>query len=210
MLRRTKCGFFLLQLAGAAWISSCSIRSGDRVQTGIASWYGPEFHGLQTASGLVFDQNEMTAAHPTLPLGSRVLVTHLKTGRVVEVTVTDRGPFRQGRIIDLSRAAAWALGTEKEGVVEVRVERIDGGAIPPSPVYTLQLGSFRQKENAVGLMERAKGHLSGLQRAEIVTFRVGESVYYRVRAGRFSDRQEAEREAKKLARSGLDVIVLDH
>jgi rare lipoprotein A len=92
------------------------------VQVGKASWYGPRFHGKKTASGEPFDQYDHTAAHPSFPLGSRVRVTRLDNERSVEVEINDRGPFVDGRIIDLSRAAAQALGMTDDGVIMVRVE----------------------------------------------------------------------------------------
>ena len=92
------------------------------LQTGIASWYGPRFHGKLTASGEVFNQNEFTAAHRTLPWGSKVKVTNLDNGKSVEVRINDRGPFGKGRIIDLSRAAARALDMVKSGIAQVRIE----------------------------------------------------------------------------------------
>jgi rare lipoprotein A len=91
-------------------------------QVGKASWYGPGFHGNKTASGELFDQHDHTAAHPSFPLGSKVRVTRLDNEKSVEVEINDRGPFADGRIIDLSRAAARALGMTEEGVVMVRVE----------------------------------------------------------------------------------------
>lgn len=90
--------------------------------TGGASWYGPGFAGRRTASGEVFDPSQLTAAHRTLPFGTRVRVTDLETGRSVEVRVNDRGPFSPGRVIDLSRAAAEELGAVRRGVVQVRVD----------------------------------------------------------------------------------------
>jgi rare lipoprotein A len=93
-----------------------------KIEVGHASWYGAKFHGKKTASGLIFDQSEFTAAHRNLPLGSRVRVTNLENDRFVEVQVNDRGPFVPGRIIDLSRAAARALGMLEDGVTRVRVE----------------------------------------------------------------------------------------
>jgi rare lipoprotein A len=92
------------------------------METGLASWYGPKFHGKLTASGEVFNQEQFTAAHPTLPWGSRVRVTNLDNGKSVEVRINDRGPFRRGRIIDVSRAAARALGMVARGITAVRVE----------------------------------------------------------------------------------------
>ncbi len=81
-------------------------------ETGIASWYGPKFHGKQTANGEIFDQHEISAAHRTLPLPSMVRVTNLENGRSLDVRVNDRGPFAHGRIIDMSRRAAQLLGFE--------------------------------------------------------------------------------------------------
>ena len=83
---------------------------GHVYQTGIASWYGPGFHGKATASGAIYDQNDLTAAHQTLPLGTRVMVTNLETGSSAEVTINDRGPFAKGRIIDLSYGAGKPSG----------------------------------------------------------------------------------------------------
>lgn len=90
-------------------------------QCGGASWYGPGFHGKTTASGARFNENAMTAAHRTLPLGTVVKVTNQKTGKSVKVTINDRGPFVRGRIIDLSKAAAAKLGTKQAGVGRVCV-----------------------------------------------------------------------------------------
>jgi len=90
------------------------------VHTGLASWYGPGFHGNRTASGEVFNQNELTAAHRSLPFGTRVRVTNLNNGQSVTVRINDRGPFVRGRIIDLSRHAARVLGIS--GVAPVRLE----------------------------------------------------------------------------------------
>jgi rare lipoprotein A len=91
-------------------------------QVGKASWYGPAHQGKETASGETFDQNKLTAAHPTLPLGTKAVVTNLKTGKSVAVTITDRSPSGKGRKIDLSRAAAQKIGMEKAGVAKVKIE----------------------------------------------------------------------------------------
>lgn len=90
-------------------------------QTGIASWYGPGFHGRTTASGERFNQNAMTAAHPTLKFGTIVTVTNHKTGRSVKVRINDRGPFIKGRIIDLSKAAAQRIGCS--GICRVTIQK---------------------------------------------------------------------------------------
>lgn len=90
--------------------------------TGTASWYGPGFHGRRSASGEVFNQNDLTAAHRTLPFGTRVRVTNMRTGQQVIVRINDRGPFSRGRIIDLSAAAAGQIGLRASGVGQVQIE----------------------------------------------------------------------------------------
>ena len=94
----------------------------DYVEIGQASWYGPGFHGRKTASGERYDQEEITAAHRTLPMPSMVRVTHRETGRSIIVRINDRGPFAHGRIIDLSKGAARKLGVLRDGVAMVKVE----------------------------------------------------------------------------------------
>ncbi|HXV80771.1 MAG TPA: septal ring lytic transglycosylase RlpA family protein [Candidatus Binatia bacterium] len=91
---------------------------------GTASWYGPGFHGKKTASGEIYDQNKLTAAHKTVPLGSKARVTNLENGSTVEVEINDRGPYVKGRIIDLSRAAAGVLGFVESGTALVKVELV--------------------------------------------------------------------------------------
>ncbi len=91
-------------------------------QTGIASWYGPKFHGKRTANGEVFDQNALTAAHPTLQMPSLVKVTNLENGRTVVLRVNDRGPFKRGRVIDVSKRGAELLGFKQRGTARVRVQ----------------------------------------------------------------------------------------
>lgn len=103
---------------------------GEKVveQVGEASWYGPNFHGKKTASGETFDQHDLTAAHPTLPLGSEATVTNLKTGQSVDVRINDRGPYTKGREIDLSKSAAKEIGMKKEGTAPVKIE----ATVPPN------------------------------------------------------------------------------
>jgi rare lipoprotein A len=111
----------------------------DYVETGIASWYGPNFHGKPTANGETFDQNLITAAHRTLPLPSAVRVTNLENGRTITLRVNDRGPFAHGRIIDVSRRGAQLLGFEKNGTAKVRVE------ILPDDTRQLKLAALNRK-----------------------------------------------------------------
>ncbi|KLK94183.1 lipoprotein [Microvirga vignae] len=93
--------------------------SGRVIQSGRASWYGPGFHGRRTASGETFNTNELTAAHRTLPFGTKVRVVNKRTGKSVVVRINDRGPYAHGRVIDLSRASAQAIGISGVGSVTV-------------------------------------------------------------------------------------------
>lgn len=95
------------------------------LEEGLASWYGPGFHGRRTASGETFDQSALTAAHPTLAFGSRIRVVNVANGRDVVVRINDRGPFVGGRIVDLSRAAASRIDMVAAGVVRVRIFLLD-------------------------------------------------------------------------------------
>lgn len=114
--------------------------------TGQASWYGVPYHGRRTASGEIYNMYQLTAAHRTLPLGTRLRVTHLENGRTVEVRVNDRGPFKLERIIDLSYAAARRLGAVETGLAPVRLRVVglpDGTRLPasapaPGPVETIR------------------------------------------------------------------------
>ncbi len=99
------------------------------LETGIASWYGPGFAGRPTASGEIFDPSAMTAAHPELPLGTEVVVVNLENGREARLRINDRGPFVGDRVIDVSKAAAKALGFYLTGLAEVRVDLVT----PPPP-----------------------------------------------------------------------------
>jgi rare lipoprotein A len=115
------------------------------VQVGVASWYGPGFDGNRTANGEIYDQYELTAAHPSLPLGTRAMVTNLDNGRAVEVRINDRGPFVGGRAIDLSYGAARALRMVGPGTARVRIEvlagtrapRVEAASVPAPPLPTL-------------------------------------------------------------------------
>lgn len=98
---------------------------GDPIQRGLASWYGSRFHGKPTAEGEPFNMNALTAAHRSLPLGTRVRVTHLENGRSVVVRINDRGPYKRGVIIDLSRRAANQIGMVQQGRAQVQVEVVD-------------------------------------------------------------------------------------
>jgi rare lipoprotein A len=112
-------------IASADAVATGSIASSQRIGSGKASWYGPGFHGRRTASGEVFASRAMTAAHRTLPFGTRVRVVHERTGRSVVVRINDRGPFHGGRVIDLAEGPAQALGITAEGATYVSLHRLD-------------------------------------------------------------------------------------
>lgn len=113
-------GFLLIALILALALAGGCSSASKKQQDGVASWYGPKHHGKKTASGQPFNQHALTAAHPSLPFGTQVRVTNLANSRQVVVSINDRGPYKGGRIIDLSRAAARKL--EIDGIARVRVE----------------------------------------------------------------------------------------
>lgn len=186
------------------------------VEEGIASWYGTECHGKPTSSGEPFDMNAMTAAHKTLPLGTYVKVTDLKTRRSVILRVNDRGPFVAGRIIDLSHGAARELGTAGRGLAVVRVEAVQIAQeqyvgqnlywrVDPVPsfrygTFAVQVGSFKDPDNAYRLKNRmAKAY----NQSQVATFCYRGENYYRVQVGIFQDLVLAQQEVQQLRGRGF-------
>ena len=205
----------------AAMLAACSVPhsgvqapswpQGRVAQTGIASWYGPGFHGKRTASGAIYDQNDLTAAHQTLPLGTRVMVTNLDNGKSIEVTINDRGPFAKGRIIDLSYAAGESLGMIGPGTIPVRLVVMNEGPhkvqlIRSSLNYTLQMGSFSQLDNAQQLHDRL---VKSYADVSIVPIHTKDATYFGVQLGTFPNRLAAEEEARQVSRSGFPVIIME-
>ena len=159
-------------------------------ERGHASWYGTKFNGRRTSSGEPYDMFQMTAAHKTLPLPTYVRVTRTSNGKSVIVKVNDRGPFHQGRIIDLSYAAATRLDLLKAGSAEVEVEAIDPGAAPTSPAPTaapafLEVATTDDPIYAVALREQVEQ--LGIGAVEIRSVEQGNNVRHRVLAGPFRD-----------------------
>jgi rare lipoprotein A len=120
-------------------------------ETGMASWYGTIYHHRAAADGTTFDQNDMTAAHRTLPMGSTVRVTNLATGQQVLVRITDRGPFSPGRVLDLSMGAAKAVGVYRMGVAKVKIEAYAHATADPAGKWCVQTGSFKSQDDALSL-----------------------------------------------------------
>ncbi len=127
---------------------------------GIASWYGPPYHNHTGADGTVFDQNALTAAHRTLPMGSTVRVTNVATNQSIVVRVTDRGPFVAGRVLDLSKAAAQAIGVWRPGTAQVKIEAFAHPNPDPAGRWCVQIGAFKSPDDALDvkaeLMRRYK------------------------------------------------------
>lgn len=157
---------------------------------GIASWYGPKFHGRRTANGEIYNQNEFTAAHRTLPFNTLVRVENLSNGKSVVVRINDRGPYIGDRIIDLSRKAAHQIDMVDVGTTEVSLIILDPDVEFTKEQFlverfTLQLGSFSKAEHA----DLIANDLPGSRVAEV---KVDDRVFYRVYYGLFATRREAE------------------
>lgn len=195
----------LLALAAALAVATgCAspraARHGVAVERGVASWYGPGFHGNFTASGERYDMWALTAAHRTLPFGTVVEVHNLETGQRVRVKINDRGPFLKNRIVDLSRAAAEAIGMVGPGtalveLVAVGLEPIGGFA------FTVQVGAFREPAAAVELASRLRDDFPNVEVRH-------DEVWSRVQVGSFPTRDEARPLASRLAALGYPAVVV--
>ena len=205
----------------------------DGVQVGVASWYGPGFHGNRTANGEIYDQYELTAAHPSLPLGTRVMVTNLENGRAVQVRINDRGPFVDGRAIDLSYAAARTVGMIGPGTARVRVEVLGSptrvaaapaaarvappptlpspspalpSPPPPTGSYTVEVAALSDPDKAAHLRQVLAHRFPDA----FVTPLAGTSGhYYRVRIGPYPLRTAALERAERVVRLGYPAIIMD-
>jgi len=192
------------------------------IQTGRASWYGGKFQGRKTASGEIFNKWELTAAHRTLPLGTRVLVRRVDSGQTVNVRINDRGPFVRGRIIDLSRGAARELDMVRKGIARVRLyaagesnessgdkstvagtfESSSRNSDGANALFSIQVGAFQNRSNAISLRARMTNRFD-----EVRTTRSYDG-HYRIRVGRFGTKQRAERRAKKLRNEGFETWIV--
>jgi rare lipoprotein A len=199
------------------------------LQRGFASWYGRQFHGQRTSTGEIYDMFAMTAAHPTMPLPSYARVTNLRNGATVIVRVNDRGPFRDGRVIDLSYAAAMRLGIAASGTGEVEVQRIThreiaaapaavAAAAPPPALqaaapaapaaaangrWAVQLGAFAGADRAQELLGRVQAQLAKSQgdglAAELQPRIESDGGLHRVLLGALAEREAAASLAGRLA-----------
>ena len=199
----------LLLGTGALMLSgACASRQPPRapgtpppsVEQGYASWYGLDEAGRATASGEPMAPEKLTAAHKELPFGSLVRVTDLDTGRNVDVIVNDRGPFVDGRIIDLSFAAARDLGIVEKGVARVRIEVIGLSGPLAERRWRVQVGSFTSMATATDL--RTQLQAEGFSPVLVSEFADGGALYFRVWVGEYRERDDAERLAQQLRRNG--------
>jgi rare lipoprotein A len=180
-------------------------------EVGLASWYGPGFHGKKTANGERYDMYARTAAHKLLPLGTVVRVTNLENGRWADARINDRGPFVEGRIIDLSYALARDLGIVDQGTARVRVEALQGpgGTAPPPPTlegpFAWQVGAFTVGENAQALAVSLR---QSYQVVTVKTYDRGDAVFQRVWVGRYATTSDAQSALPSLLRSGFSPFLV--
>ncbi len=195
------------------------------VQRGIASWYGIKFHGRKTSSGEIYNMHAMTAAHKTLPLPAYVHVKNLDNGRSAVVRVNDRGPFVQGRIIDLSYAAAKKLGVKGPGTANVEIRVVNRGQTQPTSVVRaiplsdqankdaplfIQMGSFSSQLNASNLVQDL--HAANETSARVSQLQTDNGLFYRVRVGPLFDIDEANAIVRRLKGKGFQtarIVVQD-
>jgi rare lipoprotein A len=212
----TGCAIALL-LAMIAGCATQSMRT-PTTQRGVASWYGPGFHGQTTSNGETYDQYGMTAAHRTWPLGTRVRVTNEQNGRSVIVRINDRGPFVGDRILDLSYAAATQLDMVQGGTGLVTLEPLAENGRPPGVVaFAVQVAAFNDQERADAYKQRF-GSIAELrggslrqpnENVYVATGGDGLRTVYRVRVGPYTQRDEAELLASSLERRGMKAIVVE-
>jgi rare lipoprotein A len=179
------------------------------VERGVASWYGPTFHGGHTSSGEPYDMYGMTAAHKTLPLPSYARVTNLSNGRSVVVRINDRGPFAANRLIDLSYTAAAKLDMIRQGTTLVEIRALTPGvpdnltrsAAAPPPALYMQVGAFADPNNAQRLLTRLQ--VAGFTVAFVATPPAGEPQLYRVRLGPVASVAEYDQLFARLSALGI-------
>lgn len=191
----------------AANTSRSASEAGRMLQSGIASWYGPNFHGKATANGEVFNMNDFTAAHRTLPFNTIVEVRNTDNNKAITVRINDRGPYVDDRIIDLSRRAAREIDMENSGTASVQIILLEEGDRPVAAglvtnqeTFTIQLASFNSESEAEAFVKRTEG-----TRLESVS--LADRIVYRVYYGKYDTAIDARDDQRRLARRGLDGFV---
>ena len=178
----------------------------DYTEDGNASWYGVPFNGRRASNGEIYDMYKMTAAHRTLPFETMVRVTNQNNGKSTVVRITDRGPFVDNRIIDLSLAAAREIDSIGAGVVPVHLEILSSNVDPTSGFFTVQVGAFRDRGNAERLRERLNVSYAPVF---IQPYDSPDGMFYRVRAGKVSGEDAAHQLGEQLrSREGFTPFVV--
>lgn len=186
--------------------TTVSRSAGKKIEDGIASWYGPNFHGKLTANGEIYDMYKLTAAHRTLPFNTIVKVTNLDNGKSVQVRVNDRGPYAKNRIIDLSKKAAEEINMLGPGTAPVELILMKGDLENSRttnlkvPTYTVQLASFESKHQAQTHAQKIKG-------ARIEEVYLNNRTIYRVYHGVYTDKTNARQKKRELKRQGFSGYV---
>jgi rare lipoprotein A len=194
--------------AGAHGRSSAplAVLPGAHVEQGIASWYGVPYHGRKSSNGEIYDMYKLTAAHRTLPFDTVVRVTNLANGKQVDVRITDRGPFVEDRIIDLSLAAARAIDMLAPGTARVRVEILSGSPAIAAGVFSVQIGAFAERVNAERVRNQLGPHFSPIF---IQEYDSPAGHLFRVRVGSVPTEAAAQQLAARLqAESGFQTFVV--
>jgi rare lipoprotein A len=178
-------------------------------EVGYASWYGDPYHGRRAANGEIYDKNQMTAAHRTLPFETMVKVTNLENNRSTQVRITDRGPFVEGRVIDLSFAAASQIAMIGPGTALVRLEVLPSSQNTAAPSaaahYVVQVGAFQERVTAERLEKQLASRYGN---AYIEDFHSEAGLLYRVRVGPRASLSEAQRLAIQLQNDRLSTFVV--
>jgi len=216
--------FFIMIIGGVS----------GQVQTGKASFYADKFEGSPTASGEKYKHNKLTAAHKSLPFGTKVRLTNLANNQTVEVTINDRGPYVEDRIVDVSRAAAEQLGFINSGLAEVRLEVIDAGdgktSDPGRPIehvtvdekefyefeisrlnphgFGVQIGTYQELVNLMRLSENLKNSYKKQVRIQVKI--LNGVKYYGIILGQFSSHEKAEEFRDELKKKFPDAFIVEY
>jgi rare lipoprotein A len=191
------------RVMGVTYYPLKSARGYDEV--GMASWYGSDFHGKKTATGERYNMYGLSAAHKTLPLGTKVRVTNLSNGRSVYLTINDRGPFVRGRILDLSYGAAQKLGSVNQGVIRVRITAVGSSPAPKASTtvvatradrYHVRVGAFADRNNAARMHRQLKA--AGYDHSRINIVNSNGRRLHVVQAGTYASREQARRVLNRL------------
>ena len=205
-------GFVSWLLIGTSALSACGkhvqVQTPDsemvpgQTEIGVASWYGRPYHGRRAANGEIYDMETFTAAHRTLPFGSRVRVENLENGKAIELRINDRGPFVKDRIIDVSHAAARALDMVGPGTAQVRLQLLSIPADAAGSDFAIQVGAFQDRSRADVLCQDMENRYGSAQ----IVKREGDPDLWRVLVGRVGSISEAASLARRIRTDQPDKV----